>query len=402
MPRFHYEAVDSNGTKLVGSAEAPNKEALLASFRSHGLVLVRWLDGAQERRLFRLRGRKTLKRTDLLSFTRDLAQLLNSGLSVDRALEVIKSSAPEEAIIDTASYLNDSLREGKSLSEAMSARPADFNNLYVNMVRVGEVGGVLPEVMTKLKEFMERSEETRRFIISSSIYPSILVSVGIISVLVIMGFVVPKFAQIFNDLGVDVPFSTRALIGVSKVVKAWWWLIPVVGGALFVFLRRFLRTRVGREKMDAFMVKCPVFGSLITEVEASRFCRTLGTLILSGVPLLKALLIVKEIAGNQVITKAVARIHEKVREGKRISTTMNEQGVFPPLAIEMAAVGEETGSIGEMLVKASEELERKIQRRLKTYLSLLEPAAILVMGLIIGGIVVSMLTAIFGINEIQF
>jgi type II secretory pathway component PulF len=270
------------------------------------------------------------------------------------------------------------------------------------MVRVGEVGGVLPEVMAKLEEFMERSEETRRFIISSSIYPSILVTVGFISVLIIMGFVVPRFAQIFNDLGVEVPFSTRVLIGASEIIKAWWWLIPVVGGTIFLFLRRFLKTRLGREKLDTFMVKAPLFGSLITEVEASRVCRTLGTLILSGVPLLKALFIVKEIARNQVISKAVARIHEKVREGKRISATMDEQQVFPPIAVEMAAVGEETGSIGEMLVRASEELERKIQRRLKTYLSLLEPAAILVMGLIIGGIVVSMLTAIFGINEIQF
>ncbi|RLB83845.1 MAG: type II secretion system protein GspF, partial [Deltaproteobacteria bacterium] len=294
------------------------------------------------------------------------------------------------------------LRQGQALSDAMSTRSADFNSLYVNMVRVGEMGGVLPQVMSKLEEFMRRSEDTRRFIISSSIYPSILISVGIISVFVIMGFVVPKFAGIFNDLGVDVPLSTRILITLSEIVKAWWWVVPAGGGALFVFLQRFFKTAKGRQRLDTLMLKTPLFGQLIKEMETSRFTRTLGTLILSGVPLLKALSIVKEIIGNQLIRRAVENIHESVREGKRISVVMGEQGVFPAIAVEMAAVGEETGSIGEMLLKGSEELERKIQTRIKTYLSLLEPAAILVMGIIIGGIVISMLTAIFGINEIQF
>ncbi|HDM08994.1 MAG: type II secretion system F family protein [Deltaproteobacteria bacterium] len=402
MPRFHYEAVDKDGIKVVGSAEAPSKEALLASFRAHGLVLVRWLDQSQRRKFLSPRARRQLKHRELLTFTRDLAQLLKSGLSVDRALDVIIAAASEKGIIDTAKFLKDSLREGKALSDAMSSRPADFTSLYVNMVRVGEMGGVLPEVMSKVEEFMRRSEETKRFIISTSIYPSVLIAVGIISVLVIMGFVVPKFAGIFNDLGVEVPFSTRVLIDLSEIVKTWWWLIPVGGGLLLLFLRRFFKTRTGREKLDTLMLRLPIFGKLIADVEVSHFTRTLGTLILSGVPLLKALSIVKDIAGNQVIRRAVEQIHEKVREGKRITTIMEAQAVFPPIAVEMAAVGEETGRLGEMLVRASEELERKIQTRLKTYLSLLEPAAILVMGLIIGGIVISMLTAIFGINEIQF
>jgi len=402
MPRFHYEAVDKDGTRVVGFAEAPTKEALLASFRSHGLVLIRWVEGGRRLRFFARPARRTLKSGDLLTFTRDLAQLLRSGLSVDRALDVIMASAQEKPIIDTARFLKDSLREGKSLSEAMGSRPADFNSLYVNMVRVGQVGGVLPEVMARIEEFMRRTAETKRFIISSSIYPCILISVGLISVFVIMGFVVPKFAGIFNDLGVEVPFSTRVLIEVSRVLRAWWWLIPVMGGLLLLLLRRFFKSRIGREKLDRLLLHCPLLGRFIAEVEASRFTRTLGTLMLSGVPLLKALSIVKEIAGNHIIRKAVEQIHEKVREGKRISSIMNDQQVFPPIAVEMAAVGEETGNIGEMLVRASEELETRIQAKLKTYLSLLEPAAILVMGLIIGGIVISMLTAIFGINEIQF
>ena len=217
-----------------------------------------------------------------------------------------------------------------------------------------------------------------------------------------MGFVVPRFESIFNDLGVKVPFSTRILIHLSNIVKQWWWLLPLFGGVVFLLLRRFLRSPFGKEKLDNFVIKSPIFGNLIIEIQVSRFARTLGTLILSGVPLLKALSIVSEVVGNQLIRKAIEKIYEKVREGKRISALMNEEKIFPPIAVQMAAVGEETGKIGEMLLGISEELDSKVQARMKMYLSLLEPMTILLMGLIIGGIVISMLTAIFGINEIQF
>jgi general secretion pathway protein F len=270
------------------------------------------------------------------------------------------------------------------------------------MVRVGEVGGILPDVTEKLGQFMERTEEIKRFIVSSSIYPSILFLVGIISVIVIMGFVVPRFAGIFNDLGQKIPFSTQILISVSVFLRAWWPVILLAAGLIFFVLWRFSRTPAGKDLLDRIVIKAPVFGSLMTDIQVSRFARTLGTLVTSGVPLTKGLSIVQRVVSNSVVRAAVEHIVSQVREGRRVSALMKEKGIFPAMAVQMVSLGEETGRIGEMLVLVAEELDNKIQSRIKSYLALMEPLAILIMGLIIGGIVVSMLSAIFGINEIEF
>ena len=223
-----------------------------------------------------------------------------------------------------------------------------------------------------------------------------------VSVLVIMGFVVPRFADIFNDLGQEIPFSTQILIQVSNFLRAWWWLIALLVGLSFILVWRLMHTPRGKDRFDSLLIRSPFFGALITDIQVSRFARTLGTLVLSGVPLLKALSIVQEIAENNVVKAAVRHIYGQVREGKRISALMKEKDIFPSMAVEMVSLGEETGKIGEMLVRVAEELDNKIQAKIKSLLAFLEPLAILLMGLIIGGIVLSMLSAIFGINEIQF
>ncbi len=402
MQHFSYEAVDPQGRKIVDSGEAWDRESLLLTLQSKGLVLVRWLDEGHSRPRFFRRSTRTLKATELLQVTKDLAHLLKSGVPMDRSLTIMADSAKEESMQTMAQSLKKSIQKGSTLSEAMAARPGDFNNLYVNMVRVGEMGGILPQVMEKLAQFMGRSEEIKRFIISSSIYPAILLSVGIVSVLVIMGFVVPRFADIFNDLGQEIPFSTQTLILVSGFLKAWWWLIVLLAGLSFILVWRAMHTPQGKDRFDRLLIKSPLFGALITDIQVSRFARTLGTLVLSGVPVLKSLSIVQEIVENNAVKAAVGHIHQQVKEGKRISALMKEKDIFPAMAVEMVSLGEETGKIGEMLVQVAEELDNKTQAKIKSLLAFLEPAAILLMGLIIGGIVVSMLSAIFGINEIQF
>jgi general secretion pathway protein F len=402
MPRFAYEAVDVRGRKIVDSAEAKDKETLLFTLESQGLVLLRWLDGGHTRKFFSRRSSRLLSRSELLQFTRDLGYLLKSGLPLDRALHVIGRSVEKGNLKSLAQELEDALRGGKSLSDAMTSRRKDFSELYVNMVRVGEVGGVLPQVMAKLAQFEERAEETKKFIISSAIYPSILVVVGIISVLVIMGFVVPRFANIFIGLGQEIPFTTQILISVSAFLQQWWWVLVLTMAVLFLSLKYAARTSVGRLKLDKFAISVPLIGSLIREIQVGHFARTLGTLLSSGVPLLKSLSIVREVVGNQIMRTSVRRIYEKVKEGRKISSLMKEMKVFPEMAIQLVSVGEETGRMGEMLVEIAEELDNKIQAKIKFYLTLLEPLTILFMGLIIGGIVVSMLMAVFGINEIQF
>ncbi len=402
MQRFSYEAVDPQGRRVVDSGEARDRESLILSLQSQRLVLVRWLDEEHPRRWTFKRSQRSLKARDLLHITTDLAHLLKSGVPMDRALTIMADSATEESVKTTAQSLKESLQGGSTLSDALAMRSEDFNDLYVNMVRVGEMGGILPQVMEKLGEFMERTEEIKRFVISSSIYPAILLLVGTISVLVIMGFVVPRFAGIFSDLGQEIPFSTQVLIQISDFLRAWGWLIVILVGLFFVLMWRIIHTPRGKDRLDRLVIRSPFFGALITDIQVSRFARTLGTLVLSGVPLLKALSIVREVVQNNVVKAAVEHIYHQVKEGKMISALMKEGSIFPAMAVQMVALGEETGKIGEMLVLVAEELDNKIEAKIKSYLAFIEPMTILLMGIIIGGIVISMLSAIFGINEIDF
>jgi type II secretory pathway component PulF len=402
MERFFYEAIDVQGRRVMDSDTARDRETLLLSLQAQGLVLVRWLEGDPSGR-FRIRRRgRSLKSTELLQLTKELSHLLKSGLPLDRALSIIGESATSNHVIAMVAHLRESIRGGSSLSDAMAQKPADFTDLYVNMVRVGEVGGVLPQALEKVTQFMERSEEIKRFIISSSIYPAVLMCVGLVSIIVIMGFVVPRFAGIFKDLGQKIPLPTQILMTTSEFLSNWWPVLVVCSALLVFILWRWVRSPSNRGRVDKLVTNTPLFGQLMLDTQVSRFARTLGTLLDSGVPVLKALSIVQKVVGNTLVKAAVEHIYEQVREGKRISGAMHERAVFPPLAVQMVSVGEETGKLGDMLVVVSDELDAKIQVKIRAYLALLEPLAILTMGLIIGAIVVSMLSAILGINEIEF
>lgn len=401
MPTFAYEAIDSSGKKIRESSEAPDKETLLLALQSKGLVLTRWLD-KDSSKTSTDRQKRTLRPHELIRLTKDLSQLLRAGLELEKALEALERASGSENLKKLAAELRAALREGKSLSDAMASRPRDFSSLYVNMIRVGEVGGLLPDVMERLAGFLEQLENTRKTIISSLTYPAILISVGIVSLGVILLFVVPRFGAIFRDLGQEIPFSTWVLLQCSYFLKeSWWlWLGVSLAGCIGAYL--FYHSTEGSKRLERVIIRLPVVGRFMTDFQLSRFCRTLGTLILSGVPMLKALSIVQGVVGNHLVRDAVVKIYEEVKVGKKISSIMKNSGVFPELVIQMVAVGEHTGRLGTMLVQVSEQLEAEIEERLKSYLSLLEPITILVMGLVIGGIVISMLLGIFGINEIQF
>jgi type II secretory pathway component PulF len=331
-----------------------------------------------------------------------MAHLMKSGLPIDRSLTIIIQTSEAKPLLAMTQYLKESLQGGKSLSDAMAAKTEDFSDLYINMVRVGEMGGILPQVLEKLAGFMERTEEIKKFIISSSIYPAILMMIGMVSVGVIMGVVVPRFAAIFTDLGQKIPASTQLLIQASQFLRSWWWVMILATGAITLGLWRFSASPYGKDRLDRIWIKMPVLGSLIMDIQVGRFTRTLGTLVQSGVPLLKGLSIVREVVNNVVVKLAAEQIFRQVKEGKRISMLMKDQRIFPAMAVQMVALGEETGKIGEMLISVSDDLDARVQSKIKSLLSLLEPIAILLMGLLIGGVVISMLTAIFGMNDIEF
>ncbi len=403
MPRFSYEAMNAEGKRITDSSEANTKDDLILTLQTKGLMLVRWIDGSPSRRKSLLkRSRRSLNSKELLLITREMAHLMKSGLPMDRSLTIIIQTSEAKPLLAMAQYLKESLQGGKSLSDAMAVKTEDFSDLYTNMVRVGEMGGILPQVMEKLAGFMERTEEIKKFIISSSIYPAILMMIGMVSVGVIMGVVVPRFAAIFTDLGQKIPASTLLLIQISQFLRTWWWAMILSSVSIALRLWRFSGTANGKDRLDRIWIRLPLMGSLIMDIQVGRFTRTLGTLVQSGVPLLKALSIVREVVSNVVVKFAAEQIFRQVKEGKRVSTLMKEQGIFPAMAVQMVALGEETGKIGEMMISVSDDLDARVQSKIKSLLSLLEPIAILLMGLVIGGVVISMLTAIFGINDIEF
>jgi general secretion pathway protein F len=270
------------------------------------------------------------------------------------------------------------------------------------MVRAGEAGGVLEAVLGRLAAFLETSQDLRDYIKSALVYPLFLVLVGGVSIIILLTFVIPKFSIIFSDMGQSIPMSTQFLLGLSDVLRTYWWAIFGILGLAYFLLRRYLNTPEGRLKMDRRKMTLPVAGDLVKKIEVARFARTLGTLTKSGVPILQALNLVKDIMVNQVIANSMEEICDRVKEGERLSRPLSDMGVFPSLAIQMITVGEETGKLDSMLLRVADNYEKVVKNMVKRFVSLLEPAMILGMGLVVGFIVISMLMAVFSMNEMPF
>ena len=339
---------------------------------------------------------------DVMAFTQDLATLLEAGLPVDRALSLLIESSENERFKMVASDILKTVQGGGYLSDALTKHPKAFTSFYVSMVRAGEAGGVLEAVLSRLGEFLESAQELKDYIKSAMVYPIFLVGVGGMSIIILLTFVIPKFSIIFSDMGQAIPLSTQLLLGVSELLQSYWWAILILLGAGYFFIRKYINTPAGRLKFDRKKMKFPVVGGLIKKIEVARFARTLGTLTKSGVPILQALLLVKGIMGNKVIAGSMENVYARVKEGDRLSKPLKDTGIFPPLAIQMITVGEETGRLDRMLLRVAESYEKMVRNTVKRLISLLEPAMILFMGLVVGFVVVSMLMAVFSMNEMPF
>ena len=404
---FTYKATDSTGKVISGTLEAFETKDALARLQDMGYIPIRitsaggrrWLD-ADLSKILSLFQRVSTK--DVVNFTQDLSTLLGAGLPVDRALAILINVADNEKFKDIIKDILKTVRGGSYLSDALSKHPRVFSTFYVNMVRAGEVGSVLESVLYRLSIFLENSQDLRDYIRSSMVYPLFLVFVGGISIIVLLTFVVPKFSLIFSDMGQTVPVTARFLLGLSDVLRNYWFVILGGLGAIYYFFRRYTSTPAGRLKMDQYKMRLPVSGEFVRKVEVARFARTLGTLTNSGVPILQALKLVTDIVGNQVIARSMTNVYNRVKEGERLSKPLGDMGVFPSLAIQIITVGEETGKLDEMLLRVAENYEKMVRNMVRKFISLLEPAMILAMGLIVGFIVISMLIAIFSINEMPF
>jgi type II secretion system protein F len=409
MPTYSYKATDSAGKIVKGTLEAEQEREVVASLHDMGYIPIKISLAERDRSRFDLDLSKNIisifKRIstkDVVNFTQGLSALLEAGLQVDGALSTLIDVAEKEKFKEIIKDVLKTVQEGGYLSDALAKHPRVFSSFYINMVRAGEAGGVLEAVLGRLGDFLESSQDLRDYIKSAMVYPVFLVFVGGISIIILLTFVIPKFSIIFSDMGQSIPLSTRFLIGFSEILRTYWFVILGGFGAIYFFLRRYIRTPAGRLRLDQYKMNFPVGGELVKKIEVARFARTLGTLTKSGVPILQALSLVNEIIGNRAIARSMGNIYERVKEGEMLTKPLGEAGIFPTLAIQMITVGEETGRLDEMLLRVAETYEKVVRNMVKRFIRLLEPAMILGMGLVVGFIVISMLMAIFSMSEMPF
>lgn len=409
MLTFSYKATDNSGKIVSGSLEALDEKDVVSRLQDMGYIPMKighvgigdtWFSTILTKNAFSFLTGVSTK--DIVIFTQDLSALLEAGLPVDRALQILIGVVEKEKFKEVIQDILKTVQGGGYLSDALAKHPKIFSTFYVNMVKAGETGGVLDLVLQRLCIFLESSQELKDYIKSAMVYPIFLVMVGGMSIIVLLTFVLPKFSIIFSDMGQTIPASTRFLLSTSKILRTYWWLIIGVLGGIFFLVIRYKNSQAGRLKYDEYKMNLPVIGEMVKKIEVSRFARTLGTLTKSGVPILQALNLVKDIIGNRVISQAMGKIYDRVKEGERLSKPLKETGVFPSMAIQMITVGEETGKLDEMLLRVADNYEKIVRDMVKRIISLLEPAMILCMGLVVGFVVISMLMAIFSMNEIPF
>jgi len=386
------------GETIEGVIEAADEKLAVERIRNTGLIPLKVVAPKQGG----LRGKIGFKRSraDLLTFTAELSVLLSAGLPIDRSLNILSEVSEEKETKKTIQSILKSIREGGSFSDALQKHPKSFPRLYVNMIRAGEAGGVLDIVLDKLNEFLESAKELKDNILSAMIYPAILSITGGISIIILLTLVLPKFSVIFAELGGSIPLSTKVLLGVSHSLRTYWWAFVIAIVVAWGMVRSYMRSAQGRLRWDA--LKLRLFGDVVRKLETARFCRTLGTLLKSGVSFLQALENSKDVINNQVIASALDNVAKGAKEGKGIAGPLAAAGVLPPLALSMIKVGEETGQLDIMLIKVAAAYEKNLKETVKRFVSFLESAMILSMGLVIGFIVISMLMAIFSITDLPF
>lgn len=407
MAAYSYKAAAADGKLIEGVIEAPDDRTVALRLQDMGYIPIKIGTQAKRSRLsFDLSrnqlpwSKKRVRGRDILVFTQELYTLTRSGLPLDRSLSILAGLTERPAMREVIEQILKDIKGGKSLSEALSAHPAVFSKIYVNMVRAGEAGGFLDQSLERLISFQESAEELRSYLTSALIYPTLLTAVGGGSILVLILFVVPKFAAIFEDAGIPLPLPMQILTGIATLLSGYWWLglglLLVAGFAV----QNYLDTEPGRLRWDRRKLRLPLIGSVLRKIEVARFARTLGTLLKSAVPLLEAMNIVKDVIDNRAIAATMDSIKTGIKKGEGLALPIRESGVFPPFALHLLEVGEESGKLDSMLLQIAEAYEQDVRNSVKRLIAFFEPAMVLAMGIIIGTVVVSMLAAIFSIYEV--
>jgi len=404
LPVFTYKAVSASGETVEGELEVRNQQAVVERLQDMGYIPIR-IDtsdsGSNNSRIsFDWFNSDQVTQAEVGVFTREIAILLEAGLPLDRALEILVTLSENDKVRVLLNQIMEDVRGGDSLSEALAKHDEVFTRFYVSMVKAGEAGGALGTVLSRITEFMERAKALRDTVTSALIYPSVLVVASTISVLMLLIFVVPQFSVMFEQSGQLLPLPTRIVIGAGDFLQSYWWLLLAAGWGAYEFGRRQLADPAKKYRLDAWLLNLPMVGDLTAKVEIARFSRSLGILLGNGVTLLNSLVIIKDTLSNSVIAEGIEIISTQLKQGRGLGEPMMEAGLFPELAVHMVLVGEETGQLEAMLLKVADVYDEEVQGAVKRMLALMEPVLILGMGLLIGGIIMSILLAILSVNDL--
>ncbi len=414
MGDFRYIAIDRNGKEVKGDIQGRDSQDAAGKVRGMGFFPVEVsAGGAAARPIADMMKRgapkaegdpsaegKRIPRVQILLFTRELADLIDAGLPIDRALSVLIEQSDHASLQAMVRKLQADVRAGKPLSDALRNFPREFPALYANMIHAGEVSGELASVMARLAEFMEKEQVRRSQIMAALTYPSVLITVALLAVTFLLTFVIPRLQAVFKDLGADLPLPTQMLLGASGFIQNYWWAILLGGFLLATLFRGWANSVSGRRTVDTFRLSAPLLGALTKKITMSRYARTLGTLLGGGVAILDSMEISASAVGNAVTEAAILDSRDGVRQGETLSSSMARAGGFLPLIVHMSAVGEETGRLPAMLVRTSDTLDFEVDNALRRLTSLVEPLVVLLMGGFVGFVVLSILLPIFQANTI--
>ncbi len=403
MPVYGYEAVDNKGRVLRGALEADSEQLLIAKLHEQGLHVVRVEEQKSRAKLFSGFSKpKKPKLQAMVLFARQFATMIDAGIPILRCLDILYTQTKDPALKNALDVVRKDVKSGMALNEAMEKHPTVFSDLFVNMIRAAEVAGILDQILDRLATFLEKDLEVRQKIKSAMMYPVMVLVFSFLVLIAIFMFVLPRFKEIFASMNVEMPAMTQFIFSASDFLLGYWWMIGgVIAGGLFV-VRRYIRTPKGRYQYDYLKLKLPIFGELVLKLAVARFARTLGTLVASGVPLMRTLEIVGQTSGNAVLATAIEGTRASIREGQPLSAPFASTNLFPQMVIHMMDIGEESGRLSEMMVKIADFYEQEVDATIKGLTSMIEPLLIVFLGGIVGFIAISIMMPMFKlINAIQ-
>jgi type IV pilus assembly protein PilC len=395
MPKFVWEGKTRAGGNLSGELEAPNEAFVLAQLRRQQIVPVKVKPKAKDLG-FKLPGfRAKVSQKELAIFTRQFATMIDAGLPLVQCLDILGMQQENQAFKTVILKVKEDVESGSTFADALGKHPKVFDELFVNLVAAGEVGGILDTILSRLAAHIEKAMKLAKKIKGAMVYPSTIVAVAVIVTVVLLLYVIPIFGKMFQDFGQALPAPTQFVLGLSDFTRKYFLLVLVAVGALFATLRWYRSTEGGRRNTDALLLKLPVVGSLLQRIAVARFSRTLGTMVSSGVPILESMDIVAKSAGNKVIEEAVVKARMSISEGKTIADPLSEAKVFPVMVTQMVAVGEATGALDTMLNKIADFYDDEVDSAVEALTALLEPMLMIFLGVVIGGLVIAMYLPIF-------